>query len=165
MRQLALYLGRLKGPEAQELLWQIASSGGPSASQALSALTWNPRPEDLSRLAALLLRPGDPDPTGRDLSSLPQEIMRGYGDRAVPWLRKAIDDSPYVWVRTQSAEELARRNDPAAFRFLLDAIESDRFYSAEMIRFLKEAFPSDLSTKADDAAVAAFLRQRLASTQ
>ena len=28
-RQLALYLGRLKGPEAHELLWQIASSGGP----------------------------------------------------------------------------------------------------------------------------------------
>lgn len=38
-RQLAVYLGRLKSPEAHQLLWQIASGKGDSADQAHNALT------------------------------------------------------------------------------------------------------------------------------
>ncbi|HEX8710364.1 MAG TPA: hypothetical protein VF730_00735, partial [Terracidiphilus sp.] len=144
------------------LLWQIASASGDSAEQAQIALTWNPVPEDLPHLAALLLRPGDADLTGRDLASIPYSLMRAYGDRAVPWLEKAVTDSPYLWVCVQSAVELARRNDSVAFRFILDAIESHRFYSAELIRDLKESFPTELDRNADDAAVIAFLKQRLA---
>jgi hypothetical protein len=161
-RQLALYLGMFKAPEAQEWLWKIALVGGSSAEQARIALTWNPQPGDLPHLAAMLLKPGDPDPTGRDLSSIPYAILHGYGDNAIPWLEKAVTDSPYVWVRAQAAEELARRNDPVAFPFFLDAIEANRFYRAEMIRFLKDTFPSELSQNVDDAEIVRFLKKRSA---
>lgn len=164
-RQLALYLGMFKAPEAQEWLWKIALAGGSSAEQARIALTWNPQPGDLPHLAALLLTPGDPDPTGRDLSSIPYAILHGYGENAIPWLEKAVTGSPYVWVRAQAAEELARRNDPVAFPFFLDAIEGQRFYRAEMIRFLKDAFPSDLNQNADEPEVVQFLKERLKSKQ
>lgn len=164
-RQLALYLGMFKTPEAQEWLWKIALAGGSSAEQARIALTWNPQPGDLPHLAALLLTPGDPDPTGRDLSSIPYSILHGYGENAVPWLEKAVTGSPYVWVRAQAAEELARRNDPVAFAFFLDAIEGQRFYRAEMIRFLKDTFPSDLNQNADEPEVVRFLKERLRSKQ
>ena len=110
----------------------------------------------------MLLKPGDPDPTGRDLSSIPYAILHGYGDNAIPWLEKAVTDSPYVWVRAQAAEELARRNDPVAFPFFLDAIEANRFYRAEMIRFLKDTFPSELSPNVDDAEIVRFLKKRSA---
>lgn len=159
-RQLALYLGAFKAPEAQDWLWKIALAGGSSAEQARIALTWNPQPGDLPHLAAILLKPGDPDPTGRDLSSIPYAILHGYGDNAIPWLEKAVTDSPYVWVRAQAAEELARRNDPVAFPFFLDAIEGNRFYRAEMIRFLKDTFPSELSQNVDDAEIVRFLKKR-----
>jgi hypothetical protein len=161
-RQLALYLGMFKAPEAQEWLWKVALAGGSSAEQARIALTWNPQPDDLPHLAAMLLKPGDPDPTGRDLSSIPYAILHGYGDNAIPWLEKAVNDSPYVWVRAQAAEELARRNDPVAFPFFLDAIEANRFYRAEMIRFLKDTFPSELSQNVDDAEIVRFLKKRSA---
>jgi len=162
-RQLAQYLGVLQQPEAHEWLWQIASARGAAAEQAQIALTWNSIPDDLPRLAALLVSPGDPDSMGQDLSLIPHSLMRSYGDEAIAWLEKAIADSPYVWVRTASAEELARRNDPAAFHFFLDAITSQRFYKEEMIRFLKDAFPSDLNRNADDKAVTTFLSERLPS--
>lgn len=133
--------------------------------QARIALTWNPQPGDLPRLAELLLTPGDPDPTGRDFSSIPYSILHGYGETAIPWLEKAVTGSPYVWVRAQAAEELARRNDPVAFGFFFDAIENQRFYRAEMIRFLKDTFPSDLNQNADEPDVVRFLKERLRSKQ
>jgi hypothetical protein len=164
-RELVEYLGILKQPRAREWLWQIATEGGDAAEQARISLTWNPSPDDLPRLAALLVRPGDPDPTGRDLSSIPYSLMKGFGAAAVPWLDKALAESPYVWVRTASARELVRNNDPAALRFFLDAITSHRFYKDELIHFLKDAFPSDLKQNADDAAVVTSLTNRLSSQE
>jgi hypothetical protein len=164
-RQLALYLGMFKAPEARQWLWKMVLTGGSSAEQARIALTWNPQPGDLPHLVAMLMKPGDPDSTGRDLSSLASAILHGYGENAVPWLEKAVTDSPYVWVRAQAAEELARRNDPVAFPFFLDAIQADRFYRAEMIRFLKETFPSELSQNVDDAEIVSFLKKRSAQKQ
>ena len=162
-RQLALYLALMQTPEAHQWLWKIALAGGTAAEQARIALTWRPQPDDLQRLAPMLLEPGDSDPDGRDLSSLPSEILRAYGEDAVPWLERAVTESPYVWVRTQASEELARRHDPVAFRFLLDAIEGQRFYKDEMVRFVKDTYPSDLNRYADDAEVAKFLRRKLES--
>jgi len=91
--------------------------------------------------------------------------MKGFGAAAVPWLDKALAESPYVWVRTASARELVRNNDPAALRFFLDAITSHRFYKDELIHFLKDAFPSDLKQNADDAAVVTSLTNRLSSQE
>jgi hypothetical protein len=85
--------------------------------------------------------------------------MRGYGDRAIPYLEQAISASPYVFVRTSSAEQLALKSRPAAFRFFLDAVQNDRFYKLELVQWLKDRF--SLPQSADDKAVIAFLNSRL----
>jgi hypothetical protein len=55
-------------------------------------------------LAELLIQLGGADEDGRDLASLPCSLVRAYGDAAVPYLERAISESPYAFVRTQSAE-------------------------------------------------------------
>jgi len=64
-------------------------------------------------------------------------------------------------VRTQSAEELALRGRPIAFRFFLDAVEGNRFYKQELVVWLKTHFANELPSSADDATVIAFLEARL----
>ena len=84
--------------------------------------------------------------------------MQGYGDAALPYLERAVKSSPYVWVRTQSAEELALHNRPIGFQFLLDAVESDRPYKAEMIQWVRGSFSKALPQGASDQQIADFLR-------
>jgi hypothetical protein len=156
---LALYLGSVKGDVARSLLWQLADRDEPAHEQALIVLTWIGDERDLPRLGELLLKPGEPDANGRDLASLPYGLIRGYGDRAIPYLEKAISLSPYVFVRTSSAEQLALKGQPAAFSFFLDAVQNDRFYKLELEQWLKDYF--GLPQNAGDNAVIAFLHSRL----
>lgn len=156
---LALYLSNVKTDGSRELLWELAER--PEHEQALSCLTWIGDPRDLPRLGEILIAPGDPDPYGREMAGLPYSLMRGYGDRAIPALEKALADSPYPFVRTTCAEELALRGRPAAFRFFLDAVENDRFYKAELINWLRDHFPKEVPRAADEATVISFLKSRL----
>jgi len=158
---LAQYLGGIKSHSARELLWQVAERPEPAHEQALIALTWIGDARDLPRLSDLLVKPGDADRYARDLTSLPYHLVRAYGDRAVPYLERAVSESPYVFVRTQSAEELALRWRPVAFRFFLDAVEKDRFYKQELVGWLKTHFPNEMPGSADDTTVIAFLKTRL----
>jgi hypothetical protein len=158
---LAEYLGGIKSHNARDLLWQVAERPEPAHEQALIALTWIGDAEDLPRLSELLIKPGDADKYGRGLASLPNQLVRAYGDRAVPYLERAVSESPYVFVRTQSAEELALRGRPVAFRFFLDAIEKDRFYKQELVGWLKTRFSNEMPASAEDATVIAFLKARL----
>jgi hypothetical protein len=112
-------------------------------------------------LAELLIQLGGADEDGRDLASLPYSLVRAYGDAAVPYLERAISESPYAFVRTQSAEELALRGRPVAFRFFLDAVENGRFYKQELVGWLKMQFPKELPTSGGDATVITFLKTRL----
>lgn len=160
-QMLAEYLGGIKSRSSRDLLWQVADSPEPSHEQALIALTWIGDAQDLPRLSELLLKPGDADAYGRNLASLPYSLIRAYGDAAVPYLERAVSDSPYVFVRTQSAEELALRGRPVAFRFFLDAVENGRFYKQELVGWLKTQFPSEVPGSADDATVIRFLKTRL----
>lgn len=116
--------------------------------------------QDLPRLAELLVKPGDVDKHGRDLASLPNQLVRAYGDPAVAYLERAVLESPYAFVRTQSAEELALRGRPVAFRFFLDAVENNRFYKQELVGWLRAHFADQIQGSEDDAVVA-FLRSRL----
>jgi len=159
---LAEYLGGIRSNSARELLWQVAERPEPAHEQALIALTWIGDQQDLPRLAELLVKPGDADKYGRDLASLPYQLLvRAYGDRAVTYLERAVSESPYAFVRTQSAEELALRGRPIAYRFFLDALENNRFYKQELIGWLKTRFPNEIPASQDDAGVIAFLKSRL----
>jgi hypothetical protein len=157
---LAEYIGNIKSDRSRDLLWQIASRTDTAHEQALIALTWIADPRDLQRLGGLLLQSGDPDGYGRDLASLPYALTHGYGDRAVPFLERALTESRYAFVRTQSAEQLAIRGRSAAFVFFLDALENNRFYKQELTSWLKDQFPNELSS-ANDLAVIAFCKTRL----
>jgi hypothetical protein len=92
---------------------------------------------------------------------MPYSMVRGYGDKAFPFLERAVAISPYVWVRTQSAKELALHNRPIGFQFLLDAIEANQPYKVEMIRWIKDNFPSEVPYGANERQIALFLRKHL----
>lgn len=158
-QMLALYLGEIKSDESLSLLWQLAEGAGTGHEQALIVLTWIAGERDLPRLGELLVKPGDSDEYGRDLSSLPYGLIRGYGDRAIPYLEQAISKSPYAFVRTSSAEELALKGLPVAFSFFLDAVQNKRFYKPELVQWLMDH--CGLSRSADDEVVIAFLNARL----
>jgi hypothetical protein len=158
---LAVYLGALRTNRSRQLLWQLAERPELEHEEALIALTRIDDQRDLSRLAGLLVKPGDADAYGRDRASLPYHLMRAYGDRATPYLERALSESPYLFVRTQCAEQLALKGRPIAFRFFLDAVEKDRFYKPELVTWLKDNFPKDLPRNANDEEVIAFLNSRL----
>jgi hypothetical protein len=160
-QQLAIYLGGIKTDRSRQLLTLIALRPGTEGEQARTALTWIGDPHDLPRLAESMTEPGDPDKYGRDRSSLPYSLVYAYGDQAIPYLESALVQSPYVFVRTQCAEELAQMGRPAAFQFFLDAVQNNRFYKQEMVRWLEDRFPSELPRSADESRVLAFLRAHL----
>jgi hypothetical protein len=158
---LASFLGEVKTTTSRTLLWQMLSEPGPDNGQAFIALTWIANPDDLPHLGELLVKPGSDDATGRDRANLVYHLLQGYGNGAIPFLEKAVTDSPYTFVRLRSAEQLASRGSPIAFRFFLDTVNQNPFYKAEAIRSLKDQFPKELSSTSDDAAVIAFLKTRL----
>ncbi|MGC9948223.1 MAG: hypothetical protein ABSF64_17805 [Bryobacteraceae bacterium] len=69
-----------------------------------------------------------------------------------------LDRSEFTWVRTNCARELSIAGRPAGFAFIVDALERDRRYRQEMLRFVREQFPG--LRQADDAAVLSFVRAR-----
>jgi len=160
---LAEYLGGIKNSSSRELLWQQVVHGSSDREQALIALTWVANPADLSKLGDMLVQPGNADPRGTDLASLPYALIRAYGDEAIPYLQRALADSPYVWVRTQSAEQLALKGRVEAFRFFLDAVTENRFYRSELVTWLRTAFR--LPATATESEVTAFLNDRIRNPQ
>ena len=84
--------------------------------------------------------------------------MRGYGDRAIPYLEQAMSASPYVFVRTQSAEQLIIGQKPAAIGFFLDSVQNHRFYKQELVQWLIDC--CGLPPNSDDQAVVAYLKSR-----
>ena len=162
VRGLALYLGSMQpSPRAHETLLQIAGRSDGAAEQARICLTWHPQLADLPYLAGILIAPGDADPKGTDRSSLPYSMVRGYGDEALPFLERAVALSPYVSVRTQSAEELAFHGRPVGFQFLLDAIETNQPSKTAIIQWIRGRFSDKLPNPADEQQITAFLHKQL----
>ena len=115
------------------------------------------------RIGDLLLQPGNPDPTGRDLASLPYHLVQAYGDVAIPYLQRAMANSPYDWVGPASAEQLSLRGRVESFRFFLDAMTEYHVYRAEAVRWLITAF--HLPATANQAEIVAFLNERIRNPQ
>jgi hypothetical protein len=160
---LSEYLGVIKSPASRQLLWQQVAHGGSDREQALIALTWIADPADLSRITDLLLQPGNPDPSGRDLASLPYQLVQAYGDAAIPYLQRAMANSPYDWVRPASAEQLSLKGRVESFRFFLDAMTEYHVYRAEVVRWLIETF--HLPATANQSEIVAFLNERIRNPQ
>ena len=166
VQELAESLGTMPySPRAHDFLLQIAQRPDNAATQARIDLTSHPQPDDLARLAAVLIAPGDADPRGTDLTSVPDSLINAYGDKALPYLERAVADSPYVWVRVESAQQLALRNRPIGFQFLLDQLVQDtwpanRAYKPELTRWVEQHFRNELPSGATEEQLLAFLRSK-----
>jgi hypothetical protein len=153
----ACALGAAHDPRARDLLWGFVNRNV-LTEQSLIVITWFKNPADLPRLATLLEAPANGDPMDRTYASLPYAIRRAYGDAALPALESAIQKSGYVWVQTNCARELVQAGRKSGFAFIARAIEQNRFYRPEMVRFVQDRFPE--LRGADDSKVLAFLKAR-----
>jgi hypothetical protein len=156
---LAVYLPGIRSAATRDQLWQQIEQRPAEREQALIALTWIADPRDLARIGDLLLQPGDNDPRGADLASLASHLVSAYGEAAIPHLRRALAESPYVGVRTQSAEQLALKGRVEAFRFFLDAITANRSYRPELGNWLRGAFR--LPANFGESEMLAFLNEQI----
>jgi hypothetical protein len=167
MRTLSRYLGLYGGSKAHSLLWEIADAGGSARDQALEAIMYHPEPSDLPKMEAVFLQPGG----GQFMpSDIPKVFLKDFGDRAVPVLQRLMKESPYLWVRITSAQQLLPRNDPAALRFFIEAIGLYRWpYSSvprwDWIQLVQKAYPKELPANANQKQVLALLRARLFATE
>ncbi|MGD0499473.1 MAG: hypothetical protein ABSC23_13665 [Bryobacteraceae bacterium] len=151
----AAALGGVRDPRARDLLWSFVDRNV-ITEQSLIVITWFKNPADLPRLAALLEAPAKRDPMDRTYASLPYAIHRAYGDAALPTLESALQKSGHVWVQTHCAEELVEAGRKSAFAFIAQAIEENRSYRQELVRFIQNRFPELRGT--DDSKVLAFLK-------
>lgn len=167
IQELSENLGAMEySPRAHELLLQIAERTDDAGTQAQICLTWHPQFEDLSALAATLTAPGDPDVQGADRAALPYHLVRAYGDKALPFLEQSVATSPYIWVRVQSAEQLALHSRAAGFQFLLDQFVDDPWpanhaYKPQLIQWLRDNFPQEVPQGTSEKLVIEFLRNRV----
>jgi hypothetical protein len=144
----AAALGSMKDDRAGKILWSFVERDI-AHEEAIIALAWLHSPADLPKLAPLAfpvrVQPGDSGPT-----SLPGALRNSYGNAALPYIEEMLQRSPYVFVRTASAQELVNAGRPSGFAFIVDAIEQNRSYRGEMVRFLHDRFPE--IPQGDDAA-------------
>jgi hypothetical protein len=153
----AAALGGVHDPRARMLLWSFVDRDVVTE-ESLIAISWFKNPADLPRLASLLESPAHGDPMQTTYASIPYAIRNSYGDAALPVLESAIRNSGYVWVQTACARELVVAGRKSGFAFIAQAIEQNKIYRGEMVRYLQERFPE--LRGADDARVLGFLKSR-----
>jgi hypothetical protein len=124
LQPLALFLGEWKADRSRELLWRLVDDGTVRG-QALICLTWIADPRDLSRLA----KEGG--------AMLADHLDGAYGSAAVPYLRERLK-SPDVRFQVEAAKQLANRDEPEAWRFIVDAIEQDRPYKQQILQWIRD---------------------------
>jgi len=66
-----------------------------------------------------------------------------------------------MWVRTQSAEQIALHNRQAGFEFLIETVEGDPPYRTELIQWVRSSFRQELPPGANDQQISEFLRSQL----
>jgi hypothetical protein len=160
---LAARLGGIGDAGARDLLWKLVDERPSAREQALIALGWIHDPRDLPTIADILMRPGNQDARGENLGGLVGTLRRAYGDASITFIEKALADSPYVFVKTQSAEQLALAGRVDAFRFFLDALDMNRSYRPELENWLRMTFPG--AAKKDTAGLIEFLQVEIKDPQ
>lgn len=149
---LCCFLGSIKSDRSRELLWELAADAK-VRDQALICLTWIADARDLPKLARLVVE-GD-----RTAGSLPYHLRRAYGKEAVPYLMKALGNSPNRILRLKCARALAFEGKPQAFAFFRDAVASNRRCKSEAVQFLRDHF--GLGRDTDDDETLAFLDSKM----
>jgi len=159
---MASTLAGLKDVGARTALWQLVEQRPEAREQALLTLSGIRDPRDLPRIADFLIRPGESDPLGSQLAGVVSAVMTQYGDAAIPFVERAMAESPYAFVQMESADQLVQKGRASGFRFALDAIQSKRFYRPELEGRLRSEFHLPAN---DEAALVAFLKARIADPQ
>ena len=149
-QQLIEFLGTLKSDQARSLLWQFADDPR-QRDQALICLGWVADPKDLPVLGAMLLddKPG--------MSSLPYILRKAYGDRAIPYLLKAMNGTPII--QLECAKELFQANQVEGYRYFAQAIRGHSpFREAALARLqdLTRTLPQH-----DDATILRYLDEKI----
>ncbi len=150
-------LGQVQDERAHALLWDLVSRHV-GYEQALIALTWRKSLPDLPKLAELPLQPAQGKPLDYQFAGLPYALHNAYGDAAIPYLDRMLQQSEFTWVRANSARELIVAGRPEGFAFVADAIANDRSYRGELIQFVRDRFPE--LRQAGDPAILKFVQTR-----
>ncbi len=146
---LALYAGGVKSEKSREILLDLLPEES-VREQALICLCWIGDPRDLPMLGESL-KSG----TG----SIAYQLVKTYGDKAIPYLQAALKDSTVPRVRLECARELMRMHQPEAYYFFKDALEANRSYKQQAIQFLRDDLAND--QKADEKELLAYLQKAL----
>jgi hypothetical protein len=89
------------------------------------------------------------------------DMQTQYGVAARPYLREILASSKQIWVRVASAKGLVQMNDQAGWKFFLEVVKESPFYKAEMVRWLKDMFPT--MRDSDDVTILGVLESKVAN--
>ncbi len=154
---LAQFLSRSKSPSSGYSLWGLVDAHL-ATEESLICITWLRNPSDLPKLVAIVETNDPSDPYGYQHEAVVGNLFTGYGDIVRPYLREILDKSKQVWVRVSAAKELALMNDSAGNQFFISTLQQHPFYHDEMLRWLRDTFPSIHDV--DETKVLTFLEDR-----
>jgi hypothetical protein len=154
---LSNYFGEKRTVGAHESLWKMVDANL-AVEQSLICIIWFKDASDLPKVTNATATYDPADPHGSHHMSVVDGIG-SYGQIAVPYLHRLLQNSQQTWVRTSAAQALARMNDPAGFQFFIAMLKDKPFYANEMIGWLKENFPT-LKT-ADDSRIMSFMEEKI----
>jgi hypothetical protein len=141
---LANFFGAARRPADRSLLWKLVD-GGLATEQSLICITWFRNPTDLPRITEIVKQASyssPDDPRGYKHSGVVSHLETHYGSAAQPYLRDILAASKQTWVRTAAAQGLVKMDDRAGWQFFIQVVNERPFYRDEMVRWLKDQFPS-----------------------
>src|SRR5437660_5964097 len=115
LRSLAEYLG-VSNIKGSKLALPDLAQNPAVAEQALICLGWHKDQKDMEDLMAFMLR-GD-----RASWQLPYVFRNSYGAAAVPYLKRALAESPSSQVRLQAAFQLVHLKENDGVKYLYEMI-------------------------------------------
>jgi hypothetical protein len=154
---LANYFGQKRTAQTHQSLWKMADANL-AVEQSLICITWFKDASDLLKLTTVTETYDPDDPHGYRRASV-AEAIGSYGQIALPYLHRLLQNSRQTWVRTSTAKALVSMNDPAGFQFFIAMLKDKPFYTKELIGWLKDTFPT--LKKADDSRITAFLQEKI----
>ena len=138
-------------PRVHALLRRLLEQGH---YQVLAGLLHFADPGDLPAVGALL------NTNANDrFSYLPYEMNRAFGNAALPYFERALDQSPARFTARELAKQLMLADVPAGFQYAVRVLQQRGVAArVDIIEVLKSQFP-ELKSAGDDA-ILTFVKQR-----